>query len=98
MSDDLLERLGRGCNCGRCKLDLCCCAAMEEAKAEIEKLREALEAVWKEATMMRKASKLVGPYPTQPEKNRIWARSMYHAGKRIMEMLKPIRAALGETK
>lgn len=73
-------------------------ARIEAQAAEIEKLREALEAVWKEATMMRKASKLVGPYPTQPEKNRIWARSMYHAGKRIMEMLKPFRAALGETK
>ena len=72
--------------------------AMAAACAEIEKLREALEAVWKEATTMRNASKLVGPYPTQPEKNRLWARSMYHAGKRIMEMLKPIRAALGETK
>ena len=46
MSDDLLERLGRGCNCGRCKLDLCCCAAMEEAKAEIEKLRYELRCIF----------------------------------------------------
>ena len=106
MSDDLLERLDRGVlHCGlhddnETELFEVDDAndTMAEAKAEIEKLREALEAVWKEATTMRTASKLVGPYPTQPEKNRLWARSMYHAGKRIMEMLKPIRAALGETK
>jgi hypothetical protein len=36
MSDDLLTRLGNGCNCGKCKLDLCCCAKMEEAKDRIE--------------------------------------------------------------
>lgn len=96
--------------CGSCGIAGCCgpkrCLypttdqddQIETQAAEIEKLREALEAVWKEATTMRNASKLVGPYPTQPEKNRLWARSMYHAGKRIMEMLKPFRAALGETK
>ena len=67
---------------------------IETQAREIERLREALDAVWKEATTMRNASKLVGPYPTNPADNRIWARSMYHAGKRIMEMLKPARAAL----
>ena len=67
---------------------------IEALEAENERLREALDAVWKEATTMRNASKLVGPYPTSPADNRIWARSMYHAGKRIMEMLKAARAAL----
>lgn len=59
MSDDLLERLGRGCNCGRCKLDLCCCAAMEEAKAEIEKL-EALftNATYEARAMMEEIERL----------------------------------------
>jgi hypothetical protein len=52
MSDDLLTRLGNGCNCGKCKLDLCCCSKMEEAKdrieaqaAEIEDLKKSLE-IW----------------------------------------------------
>ena len=66
----------------------------EADKARIAALEGALETVWKEATTMRNASKLVGPYPTEQAKNRIWARSMYHAGKRIMEMLKPARATL----
>ena len=70
---------------------------IEALEAENERLRGALDAVWKEATTMRNASKLVGPYPTNPADNRIWARSMYHAGKRIMEMLKPARAALEGT-
>lgn len=70
---------------------------IEALEAEVERLRGVLEVVWKEATTMRNASKLVGPYPNEPANNRIWARSMYHAGKRIMEMLKPARAAL-ETK
>lgn len=59
-------------------------------------LREALEAVWKEATTMRNASKLIGPYPKEPANNRVWARSMYHAGKKLHELIKPVRAALGE--
>ena len=35
---DLVERLGSGCNCGKCKMDLCCCHTMEEAKDRIEQL------------------------------------------------------------
>lgn len=68
-------------------------AALE---AEIERLRGALEAVWKEATTMRNASKLVGPYPKEPANNRVWARSMYHAGRKLHALIKPVRAALGE--
>lgn len=36
---DLVERLGRGCNCGKCKMDLCCCHTMEEAKDCIKALK-----------------------------------------------------------
>lgn len=67
-------------------------------EAENERLRGVLEAVWKEATTMRNASKLVGPYPKEPANNRVWARSMYHAGKKLHELIKPARAALGEKK
>ena len=35
---------------------------IEALEAENERLRGALEVVWKEATTMRNASKLVGPY------------------------------------
>lgn len=69
---------------------------IEALEAENERLRGALEAVWKEATTMRNASKLVGPYPKDPASNRVWARSMYHAGKKLHELIKSIRAALGE--
>lgn len=69
---------------------------IEALEAENERLRGVLEAVWKEATTMRNASKLVGPYPKEPANNRVWARSMYHAGKKLHELIKPIRAALGE--
>jgi septal ring factor EnvC (AmiA/AmiB activator) len=49
MSDDLLGRLGWGCNCGKCKLDLCCCATMEEAKDEIKRLRKELKSEQKQS-------------------------------------------------
>ena len=68
----------------------------DELRAEIERLRGVLEAVWKEATTMRNASKLVGPYPKEPANNRVWARSMYHAGRKLHALIKPVRAALGE--
>lgn len=69
---------------------------IEALEAENERLRGVLEAVWKEATTMRNASKLVGPYPKEPANNRVWARSMYHAGRKLHALIKPVRAALGE--
>lgn len=69
---------------------------IEALQAEVERLRGVLEAVWKEATTMRNASKLVGPYPKEPANNRVWARSMYHAGRKLHALIKPVRAALGE--
>lgn len=68
----------------------------EALEAENERLRGVLEAVWKEATTMRNASKLVGPYPKEPASNRVWVRSMYHAGRNLHALIKPVRAALGE--
>lgn len=65
---------------------------VEGLRAENARLRETVDAVWKEATTMRNASKLVGPYPTEPSKHRVWVRSMYHAGKKLHELMKPIRA------
>lgn len=69
---------------------------IEALEAENERLRGMLEVVWKEATTMRNASKLVGPYPKEPANNRVWARSMYHAGRKLHALIKPVRAALGE--
>ena len=70
---------------------------IEALTAENERLREALEAAWKQATTMRNASKLVSPYPDDHAKRSIWVRSLYHEGKRLHELLKPTRAALGDT-
>lgn len=39
---DLVERLRKGCACGKCRMDLCCCDTMDEAADEIARLREAL--------------------------------------------------------
>ena len=57
-------------------------------------LSEALVLAWAEATRMRNAAKLVGPYPNDQAKNAIWQRSLYHEGKRLHEILKPYRQAL----
>jgi hypothetical protein len=70
---------------------------IEALTAENERLRAALDEVWKQATTMRNASRLVSPYPTDHAKRRIWVRSLYHEGKRLLELLKPARAALGDT-
>ena len=69
---------------------------IEALEAENAKLREALEIAWSEAQKMRNASKLVGPYPNDAYASRIWSRSLYHAGKDLMDKLKPARQALGE--
>lgn len=83
----------------------CCIPSIREARevaaiiaqhyaqviAENERLREALELAWKEAGRMRKASELVGPYPNDPKAHKVWVRSLYHAGKDLMEKLKPFR-------
>ena len=99
MTDDLVERLREQAYfADRSAEDAFNEAAgrIEALEAENERLRGALEVVWKEATTMRNASKLVGPYPKEPTNNRVWARSMYHAGKKLHELIKPVRAALGE--
>ena len=98
-SGDLVERLRAQGNWyvdNAYNLPLRAADRIEALEAENERLREALEVVWKEATTMRNASKLVGPYPKEPANNRVWARSMYHAGKKLHELIKPVRAALGE--
>ncbi len=68
--------------------------ALEARDARIRELEGALGDVWKKATQMRNASKLVGPYPNDQSKTRLWAQSLYHAGKELMELLKPTRAIL----
>lgn len=50
---DLVERLGRGCNCGKCKMDLCCCHTMEEAKDRIKALEAALRWYGEQARLAR---------------------------------------------
>lgn len=69
---------------------------IEALEAEVERLRDVIDVIWVEASTMRNVRKLIGPYPTQPEKNRIWARSVCHIGKRLMEIIQPIRAKLAE--
>lgn len=66
---------------------------IEVLTAEVERLREALDAAWRHATTMRNASKLVSPYPNDHAKRSIWVRSLYHEGKQLHETLKPARAA-----
>ena len=90
MTDDLIKRLRDEGHLWRSDR-IEAADRIEAQAAEIARLSEALSAVWKEASTMRGASKLVGPYPNEIGKHRIWARSMYHAGKRIMELLKPAR-------
>jgi len=103
MTDDdktLVKRLRTKYCCSDWADDCNCDEAadrIEAQAAEIERLRGALETAWKHATQMRNASKLVGPYPNDPSAHRVWQRSLYHEGKRLHELLKPIRAALGET-
>ena len=70
-------------------------AVVEVLRAENERLREALDVAWKKAHEMRNASKLVGPYPNDRAATRTWARSLYHAGKDLCELLKPFRAITG---
>ncbi len=65
--------------------------ALEAREAE---LVGALNAAWAQATQMRNAAKLVGPYPNDHAKNRIWARALYHEGKTLHSILKPARALL----
>lgn len=66
--------------------------AAERARADA--LADVLEAVWKHATFMRSGTeKVVGPYPNHVEHHRVWKRSLYHEGKRIMELIKPVRKA-----
>lgn len=71
-------------------------AAREYAEG-MEGMRGALDVAWQEAHKMRNASKLVGPYPNDPAANRVWARSLYHAGKDLATKLKPFRALKGAT-
>jgi hypothetical protein len=73
--------------------------ALEAAQARIVELEQQLAAArggigvaWQEAHKMRNASKLVGPYPNDPAASRLWARSLYHAGKDLAAKLKPFRA------
>lgn len=61
-------------------------------------LLAALEAAWQQSVKMRNAAKLVGPYPNDPAKTKIWQRSMYHAGKDLQNVLKPARAAIAAAK
>ena len=70
---------------------------IEAFEAENARLRAALEVAWSEAQKMRNASKLVGPYSNDANASRIWSRSLYHAGKDLMDKLRPARQALGET-
>jgi hypothetical protein len=64
--------------------------------AEVERLREVIEAAWAKATQMRNAASLVGPYSRDHAKNRVWARSLYHEGKELHSIMKPAREALLE--
>ena len=70
----------------------------EAAKGERTRMREALEAAWQQSIKMRNAAKVVGPYPNDPAKNKIWQRGMYHAGKDLQDVLKPARAAITAAK
>lgn len=70
----------------------------DEAKALVETLAGALDDVWREATAMRNSSKTVGHYHTDHKMNQTYHRTRYHAGKKIMEMLKPSREALRQYK
>ena len=67
-------------------------ARIAELEAERDRARGALDVAWQEAHKMRNASKLVGPYPNDPAANRLWARSLYHAGKDLATKLKSFRA------
>jgi len=69
-------------------------AEIAALRAEVARKDEALAVAWKHATKMRKASELVGPYPNDRAKTAIWVRSLYHAGKDLMDAIKPFRAAL----
>lgn len=69
-------------------------AAEASSKRREQELVEALEIAWAEAHKMRNASKLVGPYPNDPQATRIWARGLYHAGKDLCAKLKPYRDLL----
>lgn len=67
-------------------------ATEAEFAAREAALVEALEIAWAEAHRMRNAAKLVGPYPNDRVATKVWARSLYHAGKDLCEKLKPYRA------
>ena len=69
-------------------------AELAKFKALAETLAGALDDVWREATAMRNSSKTVGHYHTDHKMNQTYHRTRYHAGKKIMEMLKPSREAL----
>ena len=69
-------------------------AQVAKWKALAETLAGALGEVWKEATAMRNSSKTVGHYHTDHKLNQVYHRTRYHAGKKIMEILKPARQAL----
>lgn len=69
-------------------------AAADRYVERVRVLEEALDIAWREASKWRKASELVGPYPNDPKATKIWALSLYHAGKDLMEKLKPARTAL----
>ena len=73
-------------------------AELAKFKALAETLAGALDDVWKEATAMRNSSKTVGHYHTDHKLNSVYHRTRYHAGKKIMEMLKPSREALRQYK
>ena len=73
-------------------------AELAKFKALAETLAGALDDVWREATAMRNSSKTVGHYHTDHKMNQTYHRTRYHAGKKIMEMLKPSREALREYK
>ena len=69
-------------------------AELAKWKALAETLAGALDEAWKEATAMRNSSKTVGHYHTDHKLNQTYHRTRYHAGKKIMEILKPARQAL----
>lgn len=67
-------------------------ARIAELEVEVGRLREALNVEWANATRMRNASKLVGPYPNDRAKNQLWVRALYHEGKAAHERMKSFRA------
>ena len=71
---DLVERLRKGCACGKCRMDLCCCDTMDEAADEIVRLREALgvaDAAIKEWFRYLHGGEMRGSYDGKPEREQL---------------------------